>query len=461
MQANSQSAALSAQSASIAPVFNPRIVIPLLGTVVVLVVMNTMMFNLALPRVSEQFQLGAAAASWIVTGYSTVFAISSITYSRLSDFLPIRRLLLIGLLCLGGASIAGWLSHNYALLLVSRLVQASGAGSAVSLSLVLIARHVPQEQRGKSMSLIMAAASLGLGLGPVAGGFITQVFGWNALFLVTGVALLILPILYRQLPAEPAAPGSFDWQGGLLLAIGTTGLLLFLSNQLVPALGAGLLGLALFWLRITRTAEPFVQPDLLRNRAYMLLIGLGIFAYVINFATMYLLPQVLTHQYGLEPLQAGLILFPGALLSMLASGRIGRTIDRHGNRPLLRWAPWPLLAAGVLFALLGGVSYYAVLVVFMLMILGFTALNASVSNEMSRILSARQIGAGMGLFQLLQFFSGAFSVALCGSALALQRELPLQVAHANLFWGTAAVGLVTLVCSLLYIASSRRSAQSQ
>jgi len=79
----------------------------LLGLSIVLVIMNTMMFNLALPSVAREYHLSASSSSWIVTGYSIVFAIASITYSRLSDFIPIRRLFVIALLSLSLAAIAG------------------------------------------------------------------------------------------------------------------------------------------------------------------------------------------------------------------------------------------------------------------------------------------------------------------------------------------------------------------
>ena len=75
-------------------------VILLLGFTIVLVIMNTMMFNLALPDVAKDYRLSGASTSWIVTGYSIVFAMASITYSRLSDFIPIRKLFIIGILSL-------------------------------------------------------------------------------------------------------------------------------------------------------------------------------------------------------------------------------------------------------------------------------------------------------------------------------------------------------------------------
>ena len=104
----------------------------LLGLSVVLVIMNTMMFNLALPSVAHDFGLSAIFTSWIVTGYSIIFAISSITYSRLSDFVPIRRLIVIALVSLSAAAIVGLFSDSFVLLLLVRhwlRGEASGAGA--------------------------------------------------------------------------------------------------------------------------------------------------------------------------------------------------------------------------------------------------------------------------------------------------------------------------------------------
>ncbi|MEI7025347.1 MFS transporter [Paenibacillus sp. y28] len=426
------------------------VVTALLGITVMLVVMNTMMFNLALPQVTRDFGLTSTAASWIVTGYSIVFAISSITYSRLSDFLPIRRLLLIGLASLGAASVLGFFSHHFALLLCARLVQASGAASVPALGMVLITRFVPAGRRGKSMSVIMSASSLGLGLGPVIGGAITQYLGWNDLFIVTGIVLFLIPFFYRLLPAEPVQKGSFDTAGSLLIGIGTTGLLLFLTSRSWLLLAAGIVALGLFWVRIHRSANPFVQPALFRNKPYLLLSGIGIVSYMNNFAALFLLPQVLAHLYDLTPGQSGLVIFPGAMLSALASNRIGRLIDRFGNGLLFRYAPWMLLASAVLFALFVSTSFYTIMVLYAMLSLSFSALTTSVSNELSQMLPKEQIGAGMGLFQLTQFFSGAFSVALTGSALTWQKSLTLPQAYSNIYWGLTVVVLVGIACAFSY-----------
>ncbi|SEU01903.1 MFS transporter [Paenibacillus sp. NFR01] len=434
----------------------------LLSIAVVLVLMNTAMFNLALPDVSARFGISAASASWIVTGYSIVFSLASITFSRLSDFLPIRRLLVTGLLALGLAAVAGFFSTSFLYLLVVRIVQASGAGAIISLSIILFTRYIPLSRRGKAMAAITSSVALGLGLGPVAGGAIVEYLGWRLLFAVTAAVLLLVPLFVRLLPRETTGKGSFDALGGLYIGVGTTCLLLFLTNNNWYALAAGLLAFALFVRHIRVTRDPFVLPVLFRNRPYLVLSLIGIASYMCSFSTLFLLPQILTHHFGFSASHAGLIIFPGSLLSIIVSRMIGQTIDRYGNGILLRYAPLLVFAATVLFAVFTSRSWLGILFVNMAMSLSFSMLSSSVSNEISRLLPDPQIGSGIGLFQLLQFFSGAFSVALAASAMKWQSGLPLAAAYTNIYWGLSMAAVIAILSAFIYRRSSgsRRLAET-
>lgn len=423
----------------------------MLGLAMVLVIMNTMMFNLALPDVTHDFALSPSSASWIVTGYSIVFAISSITYSRLSDYVPIRRLVVIGLLLFGLAAIVGLFADSFLVLLIVRIVQAAGAGAIPSLSLVLISRYVPMDRRGAAMAIIMSAASLGLGLGPVVGGAVVQYLGWHFLFAVSALTLILVPVLAIMLPRENKGTGSLDLPGALLAAVSTTGVLLFLTNHEWYMLVGGIVALLLFAARIRTARYPFVLPALFANRKYLLLSAVGVAAYLSSFATLFLLPQILVHLHGLSAIESGLVIFPGSLLALLMSRRVGGIIDRSGNAAIIRFIPMLILLSVVLFALLSGTSYVSILLIYMLLSSGFTFMTSSISNEMSRLLPAAQIGSGMGLFQLLQFVSGAFGVALSASAIDWQKSLPLQEAYSNIYWGLAVVVLLSIGCAYFYL----------
>ncbi|MBO7746183.1 MFS transporter [Paenibacillus sp. MWE-103] len=428
----------------------------LLGFTVVLVIMNTMMFNLALPDVAKDFRLSASSTSWIVTGYSIVFAMASITYSRLADFIPIRRLFIISLLSLSLAAIAGTFSDSFLMLLIVRILQASGAGAIPALSLNLISRYVPVERRGRAMAVIMSSVSLGLGLGPVVGGAIVEYLGWHVLFFVTAATLLLVPLYVFMIPKEQPRKGAFDALGALFIGAGTTGLLLYLTNHSWIALIGGIVSLILFTIRIRSAKDPFVLPALFRNRSFLVLSAVGIAGYISSFATLYLMPQILVKQYGLSAIEAGLIIFPGSFLAIFVSRKAGKIIDQRGNGSIIRFIPLLLLLSVVLFAFFQGTSFVAILFIYILMSVSFTILSSSVSNEISRLLPSTQIGSGLGLFQLLQFFSGAFGVATSASALSWQKDLPVKAAYSNIYWGLTIIVILAIGCAFMYLQAQSR-----
>ncbi|MFC5587707.1 MFS transporter [Sporosarcina soli] len=200
------------------------------GFTTLLVVMNVTMFNVALPFILQDFSLSSSTASWLVSGYSIMFALSTLIFGRLSDFFPISNLVFFGICLLATASIIGFFSTHFFLLLGARILQATGAGGFIGLGMIMAGRYIPLSRRGKAMAIIVSAASLAFGLGPVFGGVITQYLGWNYLFAVTGISVLSIPFLQKHLPKEDIQRGHFDLYGAILTGLSVTGMLLFLST---------------------------------------------------------------------------------------------------------------------------------------------------------------------------------------------------------------------------------------
>ncbi|TYR80772.1 MFS transporter [Priestia megaterium] len=420
--------------------FRESLIIPFWSLTVMLVVMNTTMFNVALPNVSKEFALTSTTSAWIITSYSIIFAIATITYSRLSDFIPIRQLLTIGLTLLGIASIIGFIADTFIMLLFARTLQASGAAAVPGLAMILITRYIPVSRRGKAMSMISSAASLGFGLGPVIGGAVTQYLGWNFLFIVTGFVLAFIPLFHKVLPIEDKKKIYFDILGGMLTAAGVTGFLLFLTSYSFVLLMVGIGALALLSVRIRKHNNPFIEPKLFQNQGYLLLNTIGFSAYMIHFATLFIMPLLLVQIFEKSSAEVGLLIFPGAILSAIASRFIGKIIDQFGNTSLIRFGQILLLIAAFLFAFFSTLSPVAILLTYMFMSVGFTSLTSSVSNEISRILSKNEVGTGMGFAQLVQFIGGACGVAVTGVAIVWQKKLPLTSMFQNIF-----IGMIVLI----------------
>jgi DHA2 family metal-tetracycline-proton antiporter-like MFS transporter len=408
-------------------------IIPLWSLTVWLVVMNTTMFNVALPSVIAQFDLSPTAGSWIVSGYSIVFALSTITFSRLSDFVPIGRLLFTGLIILGIASIIGFFANSFIFVLASRLVQAMGAGAVPGLGMVLATRYIPISRRGRAMSFISSAASLGFGLGPVIGGGLTQLLGWNVLFIVTGLVLLLLPVYKRYLPIEKSRPGSFDLAGALLTGGGVTCLLLYLSSFSFWLLCLSVLFFTSLVFYSKKREEPFIRVGLFKNMKYVSILLIGLFAFMTHFAFLFTMPVMLANLFHKEPAVIGFVIFPGAMLSALAAIFVGRWIDRFGNLPVMRVGLISLLISAVLFSLFATKAYYLTAIFYMFTSIGFSSLTSSLANENSRILDEDEVGSGMGMLQLIQFFGGALGVAVAGLLIQGQKGIDLSIVFRNVY----------------------------
>lgn len=435
---------------------NEKMIVALWCVAVWLVVMNTTMFNVALPSVIKGFGLSPSVASWVVTGYSIMFAVSTITYSRLSDYLPIRKLVVIGAFLMGVSSIVGYFSDSFVLLMLARIAQSLGAAVFPSVGLVLFSRYIPAERRGSAMSAIASSSALGFGMGPVIGGALTQYLGWNAVFVVTGMVLLLLPLLQRYIPMEEGKSVRIDYMGGLLIAMGITGLLLYLTTFTYLPLLVGIVGLGWFWRHIHRVELPFIQPQVIRNRAFTKLLTIGFVAFFLNFATLFCMPIMLTQMFGLDSLQTGLFIFPGAIVAAALTRPIGRAIEQYGTVAVIRIGLTFLMLSVVLFAVLSGLSPYGIMGSYLLMSVGFSILIASLSTETAIILPREHVGSGMGLNQLVSFFGGAFGIGITGTLLAYQKHLD----PARIFLQVYLVmGVLMLIAIGMYLRYCKQKAQ--
>lgn len=181
-----------------------KIVMPLWTCCLFIVVMNTTMFNVSLPVIIHDLQITSDLGSWVISSYSIGYALSTVIYSRLSDRIPVRKLLTVGLLILGLSSLLGLFAHNFAILLLTRILQSAGAGVMAGLGLVIASRYIPVERRGAAIALISSGSAMAFGLGPIVGGLISEYWGWNGLFAITVLVLLALPVLLYFLPVNPS-----------------------------------------------------------------------------------------------------------------------------------------------------------------------------------------------------------------------------------------------------------------
>ena len=185
--------------------------------------------TLALPEILGQFDVAITSVAWVLTSFNLVLALLAVPAAYVSRRRP-REAFVFGSLVFAGASLGCGLAPSFEVLVGARCVQAVGAALVVTAALDLLA----QLQGGDEPALRtwVAAGILGAALGPAAGGILTQVLGWESIFLVQVPLALALLFAVRGVTGRPvrtpAGRPSITANSALLLVAGGLVAALFL-----------------------------------------------------------------------------------------------------------------------------------------------------------------------------------------------------------------------------------------
>ena len=201
----------------------------LLGVAVGLALADSSIVTLALPEILGQFDVAITSVAWVLTSFDLVLALLAVPAAYVSRRRP-REAFVTGSIVFAGASLACGLAPSFEVLVGARCVQAVGAALVVTAALDLLA----QLQGGDEPALRtwVAAGILGAALGPAAGGVLTQLLGWESIFLVQVPLALALLVAVRGVTGRsvrtPAGRPSLTANSALLLVAGGLVAALFL-----------------------------------------------------------------------------------------------------------------------------------------------------------------------------------------------------------------------------------------
>lgn len=252
------------------------------------------------------------------------------------------------------------------MLLIGRIVQATGTAVMMPLLMTTIMTVVPANARGRFMGRISIVMSVAPALGPTISGIILSVASWRFLFwLVLPIAVIMLAIGSRRVRnIGEAQAGRIDALSVVLSAVGFGGVVFGLSliggssaggaamMQMWIALGAGAVGIALFvWrqLVLQRSDRALLDLRTFRSSGFAIAIGLMTLMMGAMFGTLILLPVYLQDVLQLSPVTTGMMMLPGGLIMGLVAPTIGKLYDRFGPRPVV--IPGSIIVSAALWGL--------------------------------------------------------------------------------------------------------------
>lgn len=247
------------------------------------IVFQFAIFTVVLPSIRSEFDLAPDTASWLLLVHSIPLVALMPLYGRLGDKYGARRLICVGLGLFASGTILCIVAQTMGLLFAGRIAQAAGASGINPLSLSILTRVFPPEQRGRAIGLWTASGPFVTVVGRLVGGFIVESFGWRSAFApALIVAILATPVLILAVPNTRAtdrdAPhGRIDTAGLVTTSMLVTSLVLFVSSRAVTGRTAFtdvrlmilLVACGITWLFVElRSKDPFVPISLFRNRDF-------------------------------------------------------------------------------------------------------------------------------------------------------------------------------------------------
>lgn len=303
--------------------------------------------NVTFPHLMQEFNVNASGIQWVTTGYLLAIAIVVPISAYLIRNFSIRNLFLFAEAMFLIGLLMNAFSPDMTMLLLGRVLQGVGTGIAIPLMFHIILTKAPLEKRGVMMGIGTMTTSIAPAIGPTYGGVLLSTLGWRSIFWFLIIIVMIsLFIGLKSIPTEKVkCDEKFNTLAFLTLATGLSTLLLAVEQMSITWLLVSLMALVAFYfankkrMLLNLTIFRFSQFDMLM---YSLLVYQAIF-----LGLSFILPNYLQMGMGVTSTQAGLFMFPAAVIGTILAPVSGRLLDVFGPK-------WPI-TIGLTIATIGTV----------------------------------------------------------------------------------------------------------
>ncbi|TLS47360.1 MFS transporter [Streptomyces montanus] len=442
-----------------------------------MVSLDNLIVTNALPEIAQEFNVRQSELQWVMNGYVLAFAGLLLAGAALGDRFGRLRVFLTGVTLFTVSSIACAMADSVTTLVVARVFQGAGAAAILPVSLTLAVAAVSREQRNAAVGVWGGVNGLGIAVGPLAGGLVTEQIDWNWIFWINvPVGVLALPLALWAVRESRGDNRSLNVVSMLLV----TGSVVTAVWGIVEAADHGwgqprtLTGLAVaavlavaFIVSERSSTSPLIPLHMYRVPAFVLSNVVSITMYFGVFGSIFFLTQFLQGPMGYSPFEAGLRTLPWTVAPMIVVPIASQLVDRIGGG-VLQAAGCALQAAGlgwIAFVVTPDVGYGALVPALALAGIGMglvfaanpaTVISAVRESEHNKASGAnntsREFGGALGVAALTAVFSRQFAGHSPGDV----AETFTDSLRSALWIGTAVVVLGAL--SALFI---KRSAAAQ
>ncbi|QDP38839.1 DHA2 family efflux MFS transporter permease subunit [Radiobacillus deserti] len=410
----------------------PIIFVMVLGAFVA--ILNQTLMNIALPVMMVDLDITENTAQWLTTIFMLVNGIAIPITAFLMEKYSTRQLFLTAMSLFALGTLICALSPTFSLILMGRVVQAAGAGIMMPLLTNVVLSLFPIENRGAAMGLIGLAMMFAPAVGPTLSGWIVEHYSWRLLFyIILPIAIIdvILAFFLLRNVTKLSNPkidilsiilSTFAF-GGLLYAFSRAGNEGWGDEQVIATLVIGAVAMVFFVARQLRMERPMLEFRVFKYSMFTLSTIINVVVTMAMFAAMILIPLYLQLIRGFTPLESGLLLLPGALISAVMSPITGKLFDKIGARPLALTGLFiTALTTFGLTNLTDSTTYGYMMFVYSARMVGISMIMMPIMTAGLNQLPMRYYPHGTAMANTLRQVSGAIGTAFLVTVMSNRRE---------------------------------------
>jgi EmrB/QacA subfamily drug resistance transporter len=384
----------------------------------------------SLSSIAKSLQADFSAIEWVISAYTLAFATLVMPAGALADRFGRKRMLIIGLAVFTIASFFCGSASSTTALNIARAIQGAGAALQLSAALAVLSHGFRGVERAKAFAFWGSVIGVAIMLGPIAGGLITQVLGWQWAFYVNlpvGVVMIGMTMIAVAESRDPHV-NRVD-VAGVLTFSGFLGLLtwaLILGNrigwgnaEIRIQLSASAALLAAFLVVEARQPRPMVDLRMFFKRTY-----LGANTAAVSFAVTFLtmltyLPFFFQSALGFSPLRAGLFMLPLAIPLFVVPRIVSSHLEHRLSGRGLLVLGLLLVAIGLLFTALSipHFHYLEITIPMFVASIGAGILNGQVAKVGMTVIPVERAGMASGVSGTMRFSGVVVGFAALGAIL--------------------------------------------
>ncbi len=306
-------------------------------------IINETLLATALPTIQNAFSISQGEVQWMTTAFLMTNGIMIPISAFLIDRFTTRGLFLTAIGLFGAGTAIAAIATAYPVLLLGRVVQASGSGIMLPLLMTVLLAVISVERRGTAMGMIGIVIAFGPAIGPTLSGWLLEHYSWRSLFItvlpIVAVTMIVAALFLKNV-TDLRKP-KIDVLSIILSSVGFGSFLYGFSiasesgwgsSIVIGSIAIGVVVISLFVWRQIVLDTPMLEFRVFQFRIFTLAIIITMTVLVSLIGAETLLPLFMQNVLNFSPLKSGLMLLPGAIVIGILSPITGRLFDKFGAK---------------------------------------------------------------------------------------------------------------------------------